>query len=163
VIDLFLVLHIWGRLENSILTSAAMPFQIGSKFLIVLYWQLTLSRANISVNLPTTTKFKWLFCSMIVFLFFVEIFTSTFRALSMFGKLGSVVPSVVYVICLLSLTVWYLMTAVKVLRIVRSTNNKRVARLNRLIVFSAMGSIVWVIGVAFLAVDITNNIVYMIG
>ncbi len=81
----------------------------------------------------------------------------------MFGKLGSVVPSVVYVICLLSLTVWYLMTAVKVLRIVRSTNNKRVARLNRLIVFSAMGSIVWVIGVAFLAVDITNNIVYMIG
>jgi hypothetical protein len=138
------------------------PFLVGSTFLIVLYWQLALSRAKMHISGLPKSKWFRVFVFVLIFLLIVmEVTVSTLRSKDTAGifYIYVLMTVAIYVIILASLSIWYIVTAIRILTLTKkmSIDTAHVRRLNRLIVFTITGAVVWIIGYGLAATRLYSH------
>ena len=67
-------------------------------------------------GLPRSRVFRWFVFVVMFLLVAMEVIVAILRVAAILGSLAVIVTVVIYVICLLSLSIWYLVTAVRLLR-----------------------------------------------
>jgi hypothetical protein len=123
--------------------------------MIVLYWQLVLSRSKLVdiSGLPRAKVFRWFIFAIMIALILMEIVVSGLRGSNILGSLSVIATSIIYTICLALLSLWYFITAVRLLRLLRKVDSDtdHIRRLNRLIFASVAGAVIWITGIILIS------------
>jgi hypothetical protein len=87
---------------------------------LIEYRQLALARTKMTdiSGLPKSKAFRVFVFVFMFFLILMEVTLSSLRTVGILGSFGVVVTIGVYAICLISLSIWYLVTAIRILRFV---------------------------------------------
>jgi hypothetical protein len=122
--------------------------------MIVLYWQLVLSRSKLEdLGLPRWQRFRWFVVAITFALVVMEIVVSVLRRKKILGAWANLVTSIIYALCLTGLSLWYFATAVRLLKLLHKVDSDtaHIRHLNRLVFASITGAGIWVIAMVFSA------------